>query len=84
MIDLRSGEISDLEWAFKIKSEAEFDLVNKYYGWEESFQVALHEQEWRKTVPTIIEYKGDRVGFYSLEKEGEREFFRRFFISNEY
>lgn len=84
MITLRSAESSDYHWAYQIKSDAEYQFVSKHFGWDDDFQLSLHEQEWTKTCPTIVEYKGCRAGFFSIEKEDGKEFFRRFFISRKY
>ncbi|MFM2485171.1 GNAT family N-acetyltransferase [Celerinatantimonas yamalensis] len=40
--------------------------------------------EWRKILPNVVEYMGSRVGFFSIEQEDEKHFFRRFFVSSEY
>jgi len=84
MITYRCAKSSDLKWAYAIKSDAEFHFVSEHFGWDSGFQETLHEQEWTRTRPTIIEYNGNRVGFFSIENEDGKDFFRRFFISREY
>jgi ribosomal protein S18 acetylase RimI-like enzyme len=84
MITFREAKDTDIDWAFKIKSEAEFHFVEEHFGWDDDFQGKLHAQEWRKTLPYVVEYMGIRVGFYSIEPEGDKFFLRRFFVSKEY
>lgn len=83
-ITLYSATLSDRDWAYAIKADAEYEFVVENFGWDESFQQRLHQQEWQKTTPTIIESAGQKVGFFSLETEYDRLFLRRFFIDPVY
>ncbi|EAR09992.1 GNAT family N-acetyltransferase [Reinekea blandensis] len=83
-LSFREAQPADKAWAFDIKSEAEYPYVQAVFGWEPKVQQTLHEQEWQRTTPTVIEADGERIGFFSLETEGERCYLRRFFLDARY
>ena len=83
-LSFRDAQPTDKAWAYAIKSEAEQPYVQVVFGWKPDLQQALHEQEWQRTTPTIIEADGERIGFFSLETEGERRYLRRFFLDAHY
>ena len=84
MLKLKKASESDKDWAFLVRKEAEYDLVKKYFGWDDDLQASLHNAEWDRTTPTLVIKDEIKVGFFSIEEEDGQLFFRRFFIDREY
>ncbi|PWQ97059.1 N-acetyltransferase [Leucothrix arctica] len=67
-IALRDAKSDDYEFAFEAKKQAMRETIESKWGWDEAFQLALHEQRWSEKPWFIIENDGDAIGTVSLHQ----------------
>ncbi len=80
----REASNNDFDFLFELKKEAEYEAVLHVFGWDETFQRQLHEQEWKKAKPTVIESCGKKVGSYLFQPTEDGFYFGRFFLLQEF
>lgn len=80
----RAATDDDFDFLYELKKAAELDAVSRVFGWDEKVQCQIHEEEWSKARPTILEVSGNRVGSYLFELKGDSYNFGRFFLLPEY
>ncbi|MGF1894673.1 GNAT family N-acetyltransferase, partial [Vibrio campbellii] len=84
MYETRKAENSDYEFLFELKKAAEFEPIKAVFGWDESVQREIHNNEWVEEKPTIIEVDGVTVGSYLVQYHSENLYFGRFFLLPEH
>ncbi|REC94932.1 GNAT family N-acetyltransferase [Kushneria indalinina] len=77
---LRPALESDFEFAFAVKKEALGPHIAVRWGWDEKFQMALHQQRWREKPWFIVMRDDERIGTLSLLDEGDTVRLGEFYI----
>jgi len=65
-ISLREAIPEDCDFAFKAKKQAMRATIESKWGWDDDFQLSLHEQRWGEKPWFIIEENGQAIGTVSL------------------
>lgn len=79
-LSFRPATDADDEFAFELRKATEHDLVTQTFGWDEALQRALHRQEWKSGLPTLICADDQPIGTYMLHDKNDTLYFSRFFI----
>ncbi|GMQ46559.1 GNAT family N-acetyltransferase [Vibrio sp. 10N] len=81
---LRPATEQDFDFVFQLKKQTEYDAIKRVFGWDESLQLRLHQQEWSQAKPTIVDIDNKPIGSYLLERRSDHYYFGRFFILPEF
>lgn len=80
MFTSRMAQADDFEFLFELKKAAEYLPIKAVFGWDETIQREIHQQEWDEVKPTIIEVNHQRVGSYLVQYHEDHIYFGRFFL----
>lgn len=80
----RPANQADFDFLYQLKKAAEFDAIKAVFGWDESIQKQIHQEEWQQDQPTIIELDGKAVGSYLIQHHSDHLYFGRFFLLPEF
>lgn len=80
----RPATSEDYEFLFELKKAAEYDLIHHVFGWNESTQRDMHNEEWEEAKPNIIEIDSKAVGSFLLQDKGNVLYLCRFFLLPEF
>lgn len=83
-LDTRVATQDDYDFLFELKKAAEYDAIKAVFGWDETVQKSIHQQEWREDTPTIIEIENHRAGSFLLQYHQDHLYFGRFFLLPHY
>ncbi|MDD3722394.1 MAG: GNAT family N-acetyltransferase [Lutibacter sp.] len=72
--NLRNVKKSDFEKIFEIKKNSIRPLVEKIWGWDESYQRKIHEQNFIASDTKLIEYNKQKIGCIVI-KETDSEIY---------
>lgn len=76
----RLATIEDYEFLLEVKKQAEGEVVEAVFGWDDDVQRRIHQEEWEDAIPQVIELDGERIGSFLLQKYDDHYYFRRFFV----
>lgn len=79
-LTFRPATDADDEFVFELRKATENDWVTQNFGWDEALQRALHRQEWKSGLPTLICADDQPIGTYMLHDKNGTLYFSRFFI----
>ena len=77
---LRPAVESDFDFAFQAKREALGPHIIAKWGWDETFQLAIHGNRWRERPWSIIESDGTAVGSVSVAEAADHIRFGEFYL----
>ncbi|MCG6217600.1 hypothetical protein [Vibrio furnissii] len=77
-LSFRPATDADDEFAFELRKATEHDLVTQTFGWDEALQRALHRQEWKSGLPTLICADDQPIGTYMLQGNRAAHLYQRF------
>ena len=80
MFTTRLANSKDYDFLFELKKAAEYEPIKAIFGWDETLQKKIHQQEWNENKPIMIEVEGSPVGSYLVEKHADHLYFGRFFL----
>ena len=80
MFTTRLANSKDYDFLFELKKAAEYEPIKAIFGWDETLQKKIHQQEWNENKPIMIEVGGFPVGSYLVEKHADHLYFGRFFL----
>lgn len=80
----REAVESDYEFLFELKKITEKQAIANVFGWDETIQLQIHQQEWEQAKPLIIMVDGEDVGSVLIEQRSDEIYFGRFFILPSY
>lgn len=67
-VRLSPAEDADFEFAFEAKHQALGPYVETHWGWEDSFQRAMHRKRWVERPWSIIVCADQKVGTVSVAR----------------
>ncbi|WP_240349386.1 GNAT family N-acetyltransferase [Halomonas binhaiensis] len=74
----------DYDFAFSVKKDALGPHIERQWGWDEEYQLRIHEQRWREK-PWFLIYLGEqKVGTVSLQEAPSTLRFGEFYISSKW
>lgn len=79
-IALRPATLEDSRFAYRLKKSALGEYVARVWGWNEDFQLDLHEQGFKAEGTDIIVYDGNDVGLARVEREPDNIYVRHLYV----
>ena len=83
-IKIAPAEDTHREFTYRVKKEAYGSYITQFWGWDEAIQQDFHNREWQEHRPSIILYKGQPVGTFTVVEKGEELELERFYIMPQY
>jgi ribosomal protein S18 acetylase RimI-like enzyme len=84
MIQLREASNSHLELTFEIKKQSIKPYVEELWGWDEQLQRQLHIKSFNPADISLIDYKGQTIGFTVIKETDEAIFVHNILIMSKF
>ena len=69
---LRPATEEDREWAYQLKREAYFDVVERQFGsWDEALQRELFAERWNPGISHILTVDDADIGLIAIERQDD-------------
>jgi epoxide hydrolase-like predicted phosphatase len=72
------------EFCYQVKKATMGGYIEQIWGWDETFQQEMHNQDWQKKQPQIILYNSKPIGTIFISQDENHLEIGRFYILPEY
>ena len=83
-IELRKCDENDYDFAFEAKRQAMGPHIKYKWGWDEAFQLSVHNQRWNEKPWFIIIKDGIEIGTVSIHEQKDAVRFGEFYLLKEH
>lgn len=71
---------SDYDFAFSVKKDALGPHIERHWGWDEAYQLKVHDQRWTEKPWFLILLDDQKIGTVSIQKSPDALRFGEFYI----
>jgi len=82
--ELRPCKPADFDFAFHAKKDAMGSHIAEKWGWDEEYQLSLHQQRWQEKPWFVIMLKGQKIGTVSIQQLENSVRFGEFYLLADY